>query len=34
MEELNDLLYLRELHLHVGKYMQEANNCIPQSAVS
>lgn len=27
-------VYLRKLHLHVGKYMQEAHDGIPQSAVS
>lgn len=27
-------LYLRQLHLHVSKNVQEAHDCIPQSAVS
>lgn len=27
-------VYLRKLHLHVGKYMQKAHYGIPQSAVS
>lgn len=26
--------YLREFHLHVSKYMEEANHCVPQPAVS
>lgn len=26
--------YLREFHLHVSKYMEEANHCVPQPTVS
>lgn len=26
--------YLREFHLHVSKYMEEADHCVPQPAVS
>lgn len=28
------VLYLRELHLHVGKDMEESNNGVPQTTVS